>query len=242
MQEKVPDRGERKKARPGILLSALLGLKGPRGKEQRMGGQWYDVHEAMFGRDNIPGGPGQGDQCSRCANTAAQVRWQVLRMTALALPTTNMRTTDVRGQWWVPGQRLPREVHDEEEVQLDMEIFRGGAHERNRAGVRIGCPRGPGPTSDARLQRKSLVLLHFRIVQLSLNVCILPTFEFLSHHRSFNQPHLLLIGMACLSNARWIFSHLYYSPPIMALSTEEAMWCKIVSGTFKFVSTLDSTL
>ena len=41
MQEKVvPDRGERDKARPGILLCPLMGLKGPRGKVQSKRGQW----------------------------------------------------------------------------------------------------------------------------------------------------------------------------------------------------------
>ena len=40
MQEKVLDRGEREEARPGILLCALLGLKGPPGKVQITSGQW----------------------------------------------------------------------------------------------------------------------------------------------------------------------------------------------------------
>ena len=63
VQEKVLDRGERDKARPGILLCAPLGLKGPRGKVQGTSGQWYDVHADMFRRDNILVGAGQGDQC-----------------------------------------------------------------------------------------------------------------------------------------------------------------------------------
>ena len=63
MQEKVLDRGEREKVRPGILLCAPLGLKGPRGKVQSTSGQWYDVHADMSRGDNILGGSGQGDQC-----------------------------------------------------------------------------------------------------------------------------------------------------------------------------------
>ena len=66
-QERVVlDRGERDKAMPGILLCALLGLKGPRGRVQSATGQWYDVHANMFRRDNIPEGAGQGDKCWRC--------------------------------------------------------------------------------------------------------------------------------------------------------------------------------
>ena len=59
----VLDKGERDKARPGILLCAPLGLKGSRGKVQSATGQWYDVHADMFRRENIPEGAGQGDQC-----------------------------------------------------------------------------------------------------------------------------------------------------------------------------------
>ena len=66
VQEKVLDRGEREKARPGILLCAPLGLKGPRGKVQSTRGQWYDVHADMFRRDNIPVGTRHGEQCWRC--------------------------------------------------------------------------------------------------------------------------------------------------------------------------------
>ena len=44
----VLDRGERDKARPGIRLCALLGLKGPSGKVRSATGQWYDVHADMF--------------------------------------------------------------------------------------------------------------------------------------------------------------------------------------------------
>ena len=62
VQEKVLDRGERDKARPGILLCAPLGLKGPRGKVQSTSGQWYDVHADIFRRDSIPVVTGQGDQ------------------------------------------------------------------------------------------------------------------------------------------------------------------------------------
>ena len=96
----VQDRGERDKARLGILLSAPLGLKGPRGKVQSTSGQWYDVHADMFQRDNIPVGAAQGDQCRRCTKEAGQVSWPILRMTAWALPTVTIRTTDARGQWW----------------------------------------------------------------------------------------------------------------------------------------------
>ena len=62
----VLDRGERDKARPGILLCAPLGLKG-------LTGQWYDVHADMFRKDNIPKGAGQGDQCWRCTKEAGQI-------------------------------------------------------------------------------------------------------------------------------------------------------------------------
>ena len=78
-QERVVlDRGERDKARPGILLCAPLGLKGLRGKEQSATGQWYDVHADMLRKDNIPEGAGQGDQCGRCTKEAGQVPWPVL--------------------------------------------------------------------------------------------------------------------------------------------------------------------
>ena len=107
IQERVvPDRGERDKARPGILLCAPLGLKGPRGKVQSKNGQWYDVGADMFRRDNISEGAGQGDQCWRCTKEAGQVPWPLLRMTAWAFSTATMRTTDARGQWWGPVLRL----------------------------------------------------------------------------------------------------------------------------------------
>ena len=78
VQEKVLQRGERDKARPGILLCAPLGLKGRRGKVQSTSGQWYDVRADMFPRGNIPVGAGQGGKCWRCTKEAAQVRWPVL--------------------------------------------------------------------------------------------------------------------------------------------------------------------
>ena len=65
-------RGEREKGRPGILLWALLGLKGPRGKLQSMSGQWYNVHADMVRRDNIPRRSGQRDQCWRCPKEGGQ--------------------------------------------------------------------------------------------------------------------------------------------------------------------------
>ena len=137
VQEKVLDRGERKKARPGILLCAPLGLKPPRGNIQSMSGQWYNVHADIFWRDNIPGGLERGDQCWRCTKEAGQVPWPVLRMTAWVFLTATMRTTNVRGQWWGPVL-LPREVHEEEGAHGDMEIWCGEEHEGNRAGVQIG--------------------------------------------------------------------------------------------------------
>ena len=91
MHEKVLDRRERDKARPGILLCAPLRLKGPEGKVQSTSGQWYDVHADMFRRDNIP--------VVEMHKGGEQVPWPVLRMTAWAFPTATMRTTDVRGQW-----------------------------------------------------------------------------------------------------------------------------------------------
>ena len=117
VHEKVLYRGEREKARPGILLCAPLGLKGPRGKVQSASGQCYDVHPAMFWRDNSPGVPGQGDQCWRSTKKPRQVPWLVLRITAWAFQTTTMRTTDVRGQWWGPVVRLPRKVHEDKVAQ-----------------------------------------------------------------------------------------------------------------------------
>ena len=99
IQDKVVlDREESDKARPGILLCAPLGLRGPRGKVQGKSGEWHDVHANMFRRDNIPEGAGQGDQCWRCTKEAWQVPWPVLRMTAWAFPTATMRTTGARGQ------------------------------------------------------------------------------------------------------------------------------------------------
>ena len=58
-QERVVlDRGERDKARPGILLCAPLGLKGPSGKVQSKNGQWYDVHaERQHHGGGRTGGP-----------------------------------------------------------------------------------------------------------------------------------------------------------------------------------------
>ena len=110
VHDKVMDRGERDKPRPGILLCAPLGLKGPRGKVQSTSGQLYHVHADMFRRDNIPVGAGQGEQCWRFTKQAGQVPWPVLRMTAWAFPTATICTTDARGQWWGPVLRLPREV------------------------------------------------------------------------------------------------------------------------------------
>ena len=107
-QRVVLYRGERDKARPGILLCAPLGLKGQRGKVQSATGQWYDVHADMFRKDNIPEGAGQGEQCWRCTKEAGQVPWPLLRMTAWAVPNATMRTTDTRGQWWGPVLRLPK--------------------------------------------------------------------------------------------------------------------------------------
>ena len=101
----VLDRGERDKDRPGILLCAPLGLKGPRGKVPSKNEQWYHVHGDMFRRDNIPEGAGQGDQCWRCNKEAGQAPWPVVRMTAWAFPTATLRTTDARGQWWGPVLR-----------------------------------------------------------------------------------------------------------------------------------------
>ena len=98
MQEKVLDRGERDKARPGILLCAPLEFKGPRGKVQSTSGQWYDVHADMFRGNNLLVGAGQGNQCWRCTKEAGQVPWPVLRMTAWAFPPATIRTTDARGQ------------------------------------------------------------------------------------------------------------------------------------------------
>ena len=59
VREEALVRPEREKARPGILLCAPLGLKGPGGKVQSTSVQWYDVQADMFRRDNIPRGSGQ---------------------------------------------------------------------------------------------------------------------------------------------------------------------------------------
>ena len=128
-QERVVlDRGERDKARPGILLCALLGLKGPRAKVQSATGQWYDV----------PEGAAQGDQCWRCTKEAGQIPWVVLRMTALAFPNATMRTTDTREQWWGPVLPLPKEVQEDEEAQGDVEVGTGEGKEGKRTGVQLG--------------------------------------------------------------------------------------------------------
>ena len=92
----------------------------------------------MFRRDNIPVGAGRGDQCWRCTKEAGQVSWPVLRMTAWAFPTATMRTTDVRGQWWGPLLRLPREVQEDEEAQGDMEVWWGKVQVGKRTGVQMG--------------------------------------------------------------------------------------------------------
>ena len=70
------DRGERDKARPGILLCAPLGLKGPRGTVQGAAGQWYDVHADMFWKDNIPAGAGQGDRAGGAPRRRGKFRGQ----------------------------------------------------------------------------------------------------------------------------------------------------------------------
>ena len=138
-QERVVlDRGERDKARPGILLCAPLGLKGPRGKVQSATGQWYDVHADMFRRDNIPEGAGQADQCLRCTKEAGQVQWLVLRMTAWAFPNATMSATDARGQWWGPVLRLPKEVQEGEEAQGEVEVLWGEEKKGKRTGVQLG--------------------------------------------------------------------------------------------------------
>ena len=138
-QERVVlDRGKRDKARPGILLCAPLGLKGPRGKVQSATGQWYDVHADMFRKDNIPEGAGQGDQCWRCTKEAGQIPWPVLGMTAWAFPNATMRTTDTRGQWWGPVLRLPKEVRGDEEAQGDVEVWWGEEKEGKQTGVQLG--------------------------------------------------------------------------------------------------------
>ena len=61
--------------------------------------------------------------------------WPILRMTACAFPTATMRTADVWRQWWGPVLRLPREVHEEEKAQGDMDVGWGEEQEGNRAGV-----------------------------------------------------------------------------------------------------------
>ena len=134
----VLDRGERDKARPGILLCAPLRLKGPRGKVQSATGQWYDVQADMFRKDNIPERAGQGDQCWRCTKDAGQNPWPVLRMTAWAFPNATMRATDTRGQWWGPVLRLPKEVQEDEEAQGDVEVWWGEEKEGKRTGVQLG--------------------------------------------------------------------------------------------------------
>ena len=134
----VLDRGERDKAKPGILLCAPLRLKGPRGKVQSVTGQWYDVHADMFWKDNIPEGAEQGDQCWKCNKEAGQFSWPVLRMTAWAFPNATMRTTDARGQWWGPVLRLPKEVQEDEEAQGEAEVCWGEEKERKRTGVQLG--------------------------------------------------------------------------------------------------------
>ena len=60
VQDEVPDRGGREQARRGILLCAPLWLKGPRGKVQRMTGQWCDVYWVMFWETTSWGGRGRG--------------------------------------------------------------------------------------------------------------------------------------------------------------------------------------
>ena len=132
------DRGERDKARPGILLCAPLGLEGPRGKVQSATGQWYDVHADMFWKDNIPEGAGQGDQCWRCTKEAGQVLQPVLRMKAWAFPNATMHTTDTRGQWLGPVLRLPKEVQEDEESQAEAEVWWGEEKEGKRTGVQLG--------------------------------------------------------------------------------------------------------
>ena len=138
-QERVVlDRGDRDKARLGILLCAPLGLKGPRGKVQSATRQWYHVHADMFRRDNIPEGAGQGDQCWGCTKEAGQVPWPVQRMTAWAFPNVTMRTTDARGQWWGPVLWLPKEVQEDEEAQGEVEVWWGEEKEGQRTGVQLG--------------------------------------------------------------------------------------------------------
>ena len=134
----VLDRGERDKARPGILLCALLGLKGPRGMVQSATRQWYDVHAIMFSEGNIPEGAVQGDQCWRRTKEAGQVPWPVLRMTAWAFPNATMRTTDAREQWWGPVLRLPKDVREDEEAQGEAEVWWGEEKEGKRTGVQLG--------------------------------------------------------------------------------------------------------
>ena len=131
------DRGERDKGRPGILLCAPLGLKGPRGKVQSATGQWYGVYADMFRRDNIPEGAGQGDQCWRCTKEARQVPWPVLQMTAWAFLNATMRTRDARGQWWGLVLRLPKEVQEDEQAQEEVEVSWGEEKEGQETGVQL---------------------------------------------------------------------------------------------------------
>ena len=134
----VLDRGERDKARPGILLCAPLGLKGPRGEVQSATGQWYDVHADMFRKYNIPEEAGQGDQSWRCTKEAGQVPWPMLRMTAWAFPNATMRAIDARGQWWGPLLRLTKEVQEDEEAQGEMDVWWREEKEEKRTGVQLG--------------------------------------------------------------------------------------------------------
>ena len=101
-------------------------------------GQWYDVHEDIFRRDNIPEGAGQGDKCWRCTKEAGQVLWPVLRMTTWAFPNATMRTTDARGQCWKLVLRLPKEVQEDEEAQGGVEVWWGEEREGQRTGVQLG--------------------------------------------------------------------------------------------------------
>ena len=59
-------------------------------------------------------------------------------MTAWALLTATMRTTNARGQWWGPVLRLFREVQEAEEAQEGVKVWWGEEQEGKRAGVQIG--------------------------------------------------------------------------------------------------------
>ena len=63
----------------------------------------------------------------------------VLITMAWAFPTATMRTTDVRGQWWGPLRRLPREVHEDEEAKEDVEVWWGEEPDEPKAGVKMSC-------------------------------------------------------------------------------------------------------